>query len=78
MRHGDSQTATHVPSALPGTPEYKTRVAEPTMQAIDNLSAEYRLLVHELGYVDVYRAYMRRWSPEKIRDIAARTGTFKL
>jgi hypothetical protein len=75
--NNDSATDAFTPHAGPGTPEYKTRVAEPTMTAIDAMPRAYRELVHAFGYVDVYRAWKRNWSPEKIRA-SVRDGEFSL
>lgn len=64
--------------AEPHSPTYK-RVAEITMQAIEAMPPEFQALVQEFGYVDVYRAWRRRWTPEQIRDAARHNdGFFKL
>jgi hypothetical protein len=55
-------------------PEYRERVAVPVMQAVDALPQAYRRLVHEYGYVDVYRAWKRGLPPEAIRAAAERAG----
>ena len=60
-----------------GSEEYSERVASPVMNAVDQMPAAYRELVHELGYVDVYRAWKRGWTPAQIRSRAA-DGTFHL
>lgn len=73
----DSTTLTHAPKAQPGTPEYKRCVAEPVMRAVDALPRSYRALVHEYGYVDVYRAWRRGWSVTQIVE-RARNGAFAL
>lgn len=70
----NSQTAQYTPHAQPGSPEYKIRVAEVTMQAIDAMPKAWRELVHDFGYVDVYRAWKRGWTPAKVRAHAARNG----
>lgn len=77
MIKNDTQVSIFKPKAEPGTPEYKTNVAEPTMSAIDAMPRVYRDLVHEFGYIDVYRAWKRGWSVEKIRQ-RARGGVFAL
>jgi len=74
MRPNDSQTDTFTPKVGPGSPEYKQRVAEPTMAAIDAMPLAYRLLVKEFDYVDVYRAWRRNISPDQIRARAAAQG----
>lgn len=55
-------------------PLYRERVAVPTMEAIDAMPRAYRLLVHEFGYVDVYRAWRRGWPVERILDRARLNG----
>jgi hypothetical protein len=56
--------------------EYTERVASPVMDAVDHMPRSYRELVNEYGYVDVYRAWKRGWSPAMIRD-RANAGTFR-
>ena len=73
----DTQLSNFVPRASPGTLEYKLKVAEPTMAAIDAMPAQWRELVHEFGYIDVYRAWRRGWVPARVRA-AARDGVFTL
>ncbi|WP_439392343.1 hypothetical protein ACRQ5Q_22370 [Bradyrhizobium sp. PMVTL-01] len=60
-----------------GSEEYSARVAQPVMNAIDSMPLAYRELLNEFGYVDVYRAWKRGWSPQMIRDRVA-NGTFDL
>lgn len=60
-----------------GSEEYSQRVASPVMDAVDRMPFAYRQLVHDLGYVDVYRAWKRGWTPSQIRSRAA-DGTFHL
>ncbi len=75
MRYADSQTAVFEPRAAPDDPQgYKAKVAEPTMAAIDAMPRAWRDLVHEFGYVDVYRAWKRNWTPERIRAKATASG----
>lgn len=74
MRAGDSETAEFKPKAGPGSEDYREKVAIPTMQAINAMPVAYRLLVKEYDYVDVYRAYMRRMSPEAIKRRAESNG----
>lgn len=62
----DSRTADH--------PDYAQRVAVPVMNAVDGLPPEYRAMVHEFGYVDVYRAWLHHVSPTEIRRRAEQTG----
>ena len=74
----DSGVSGFTPRADARDPEqYKRQVAEPTMRAVDALPPAYRALVHEFGYVDIYRAYLRRMTPEKIRA-KVRDGVFVL
>lgn len=75
--NNDSQTATHKPLAGPGTDSYTELVAEPTMRAVDGMPEPYRRLIHEFGYVDVYRAWKRGMSPQRIREQAV-GGVFAL
>jgi len=74
----DTQLNDFVPKAGPGTPEYKLKVAEPTMAAIDAMPSQWRTLVHEFGYIDVYRAWKRGWLPSAVRNSAAARGFFEL
>lgn len=78
MRATDTQREGYTPKADADDPAYKRRVAEPVMQAVDSLPPSYRALVHEFGYVDVYRAWRRGWSVEQIRASASETGIFTL
>ncbi len=73
----DSQTRAFAARADAADPEYKRRVAEPTMRAIDAMPREWRRLIHDYGYVDVYRAWKRGWSVEQVRAKAA-GGVFVL
>ena len=59
------------------SPEYTERVAGPVMQAIDTMPREYRALVNEYGYVDVYRAWRKGMTPTAIKA-HAKDGTFHL
>lgn len=73
----DSQTgltAGFRPKLAADDPLYRERVAVPTMEAIDAMPQAYRLLVHEFGYVDVYRAWRRGWSVKYIRMLADDAG----
>lgn len=65
----DSNTRTHVAKAEPGSPEYKAKVAEPVMNAVDAMPLVYKRLVYEWGYVPVYRAWRRGMSPEMINGL---------
>lgn len=55
-------------------PDYKAKVAEPTMAAVDGLPAAYREKVHKFGYVPVYRAWLHRIPPDVIEQRAERMG----
>ena len=50
-----------------GTPEYVDRVAIPIMSAVDAMPREYRELVNEFGYIEVYNAWRARHTPSAIR-----------
>lgn len=60
-----------------GSPEYTERVAQPVMGAVDTMPCAYRQLVNEYGYVDVFRAWRKGYSPEKIRSLVF-NGTFRI
>ena len=77
IRRADSETSDYVAHAQPGSEDYKRKVADVTMQAIDAMPPQYRRLVHEYGYVEIYRAWKRGWSPEKIRSRVV-NGVFRL
>ena len=79
MRAADSNSDGYAAKVSPDQARYKETVAEPVMQAVDAMPLEYRALVHEFGYVDVYRAWRRAWSPDEIRTRAkALGGRFRL
>jgi hypothetical protein len=61
----NSETADYTAKAPSDSADYRTKVAIPTMAAVDYLGPEYRLLINEFGYIPVYR--LRRLSPEVIR-----------
>lgn len=60
--------------AAPGTPEYKRKVAQPIMEAIDGMPSDYRELVREFDYIPVYLAWRHGWSVKRIRETAAGNG----
>lgn len=66
-RAQDSEVEGFTAKVIPGHPEYAARVAIPTMQAVDSMPREWRALVHEFGYVDVYRAWRMGWTVAKVR-----------
>ena len=70
----DGEQGGYVAKVFPGGEAYKAMVAEPVMEAYDCLPVEYRLCVHDLGYVNVYRAWKRGWTVHKIRMNAIRNG----
>ena len=72
--NSDSTTQAFVSKVTADDPTYRERVAIPTMRAIDAMPARFRLCVHEFGYVDVYRAWKRGWTPQRIRESAAANG----
>lgn len=63
--------------AQPNTVDYRLKVAVPVMAAIDGMPLAYRLLVHDLGYVDVYRGW-RAGIPacDIVRSAAGNGGAF--
>jgi hypothetical protein len=70
----DSRTI-HYRESLPADdPRYQEVVARPVMKAVDSMPFAFRHLVHEYGYVDVYRAWKRGMSPKQIEDTAERAG----
>lgn len=77
-RGSNSETGGYAAKVPADDPEYPERVAIPTMQAIDAMPSEYRALVHEFGYVDVYRAWRRGWSVEQIAGAVSDMGVFEL
>ncbi len=74
MKATDSTVGGFTAKASADDPAYKASVAEPVMKAIDGMPKPYRLLVHEFGYIDVYRAWRRGLSPLEIREKAAANG----
>lgn len=70
----DTSTAAFTQKVPSDHPDYKARVAEPTMAAIDDMPKPYRELVHDYGYVDVFRAWRRGRRPEMIRAQAEHNG----
>jgi hypothetical protein len=49
------------------------------MHAVDAMPAEYRDLVNEFGYIDVYRAWRKGLRPQEVKANAARNnGLFVL
>lgn len=78
-RTADSNASGYTAKAEPGTEAYKALVAEPMMRAVDEMPSEWRELVHEFGYVNVYRAWRRRHSPSSVRAYAkVHGGVFEL
>lgn len=70
-QYNDTNQGSGYRAQLPADhPSYRERVAVPTMEAIDAMPQAYRLLVHEFGYVDIYRAWRRGLPVEIIRDRA--------
>lgn len=74
-RHrNDTEGSAYSAKVEPGHPDYKVKVAEPTMEAVDGLPAEWRAILREHGYVDVFRAFKRRWPPSRVKEQAERNG----
>jgi hypothetical protein len=75
----NSSTAGYAPSGDVRHPdEYRSKSAAPIMQAVDAMPTEWRALVNEFGYIDVYRAWRRGWSIAMVRQATARNGFFEL
>jgi hypothetical protein len=70
----NSVTGSFVAKAQPGTEEFAIRVAQPVMNAVDGMPRDYRLAVHDFGYVDVYRAWRRGIPVATIRAKALAAG----
>ena len=70
----DGNTAGYQAKVPADHPDYQAKVAVPVMNAVDAMPQQFRTAVAEFDYVDVYRAWRRGWSVEKIRDVAARNG----
>ena len=78
-RRADGNTAAFAAKVTPDDPSYAARVAKPVMAAVDRMPAEWRGLVHEYGYVDVYRAWKRGMSRSAVCAKAeANRGVFSL
>lgn len=60
--------------AQPDSPQYRDKVAVPVMNAIDSLPLEYRRLIDDLGYVDIYRAWRAGASAQAIAAFAKANG----
>ena len=74
----DSEVEGFTAKVIPGHPLYQAKVAIPVMGAVDGMPRPWRELVHEFGYVDVYRAWRSgRWTPAQVRA-AAVGGVFTL
>ena len=74
IRPADSATPTARAKAEPGSPEYQSLVAKPIMEAVDGMPPAYRTLVHDLGYVGVYRAWKKGWTVAMIQRVADLNG----
>lgn len=77
IARNNTQVGNFVPKPFADSEDYKAKIATVTMEAIDAMPRRYRDLVNQFGYVDVYRAWKRGWSPEYIRQ-RARGETFRL
>ena len=73
-RRADSQTMGYTAHVPADDPRYRDAVAIPTMAAIDRMPAKYRAVLHQYGYVDVYRAWKRGWTVARIVERADRLG----
>lgn len=78
MRAADSNcvNGTQVFTAIaePGDEAYSEKVARPVMNAVDAMPPEFRALVHEYGYVEVYRRWNRGLSVAEIKYLAENGG----
>jgi hypothetical protein len=63
----DSAVGGFVAKAEPGSPEFKAKVAEPVMKAVDAMPKPFRDLVALYGYIDVYRAWRAGWTVDRIK-----------
>lgn len=75
-RRSDSAVEGYAPKADASDPQYVNRVAIPTMAAVDQMPPEWRELVHEYGYVDVYRAWRRGIELSAVRSVAEQNNGF--
>ena len=55
---------------------YASRVARVTADTVDAMPAEFRRLVNDYGYIDVYRAWKRGMHPDEIERRARASGGF--
>ena len=75
VRHGvDSDARGFRAKAEPGTEAFEAKVAEPVMNAVDKMPPVWRKLVHEYGYVHVYRAMVFKMDPRQVRAMAEENG----
>ena len=75
LRGSDSASGHYTAKGPADHPDYKPRVAEPTMDAVDLLPKEWRTeAIAEFGYVDVYRAWLRKWPLALVKEQAERMG----
>lgn len=74
LRRSDSEAGHYAAKVPADHPDYKVKVAEPTMLAVDGMDRRYRDLVKAYDYVDVYRAWRRRIPPEVIERRAEEMG----
>ena len=74
MRPTDSAASGFKARVPADDPRYKATVAVPVMNAVDSMPAIYRQCVHEYGYIDVYRAWRMKWTPDRIKKRAEECG----
>lgn len=77
LARSNSDVADYRAKAPPDSLQYRARVAIPVMSAVDDMPAQFRALVQEFGYVDVYRAWRKGWTPARIKAHAC-DGFFRL
>ena len=66
----NSGTTLHRPKAQAGSDDYKSKVAEAIMKAVDTMPREYRDCANEIGYISVWNAYRRGMTPTQITQAA--------
>lgn len=72
--HDSDIAGRYLAKAQPGDEKYQDTVALPIMTAVDSMPAPFRALVHDFGYVDVYRAWRKGWTALTIRREAEKNG----
>lgn len=68
------KTVSH--KAVEGWSDYRAKVAEPTMAAVDKMPPAIRACANDFGYIGVYLAWRRGMTAPRIRAAVA-NGTFQ-